>query len=221
METHITSFNESIRVWKQVMDQSGSKDSKSISSLLNKAHTEYQSLLSRKKWPKLASPKSDPDAITKKRKAEPTDILSLLAQSRKETKSMIQAMMAKTSQPSGPTPRLRKTTAWSWEAQYGRGKDFADSKEFLLWLHTEPDVITGSVKKNGVKWYWCTKCVRFTSHKSAECTRKSVRQIKASANLASASKPSPQSDSDSDESEIYTESFEEEQPTKKMRRSKK
>ena len=172
-----------------------------------------------------SSTKSECDVIPKKRKAETTDILSLLAQSCKETKSMIKAMMAKGSTvPSVPTPRIGRSTPWSWENQHGRGKDFSEKKEFFTWLHTEPDVTNRSVMKNGVKWYWCTKCIRFTSHKSTECSRKTIRQITASANVAKATKSAESDDenlSNSDESRISTEDFEEDHATKKMRRSNK
>ena len=45
VETHVTSFNKTIRVWNTVMDQSGQSGTKTISALINKARTEYQSLL--------------------------------------------------------------------------------------------------------------------------------------------------------------------------------
>ena len=207
VETHVTSFNETICVWNIVMDQSGLAGTKSISALRNKARTEYQSLCARKKW-------TNP----KKRKSETFDIISLLAksqsESRNETKSMIKAMMAMGSSTSTrQTLRVARSTNHSWESQYGKGKYFPDKSEFLEWVHKEPENTSNFVQKNGIKWYWCLKCERFTSHKTAECTRKVKRSaIKVSTDLARKT-PSVDSDdasvSESDESTISTATFDE------------
>ena len=120
-------------------------------------------------------------------------------------------------------PRVTRSTKHSWESQYGKGKDFPEKSDFMDWVHTEPDNTSKSVQKNGIRWYWCMKCERFTSHKTTECTRKVKRSaIKATANLArtSTAVDSDESKSDSDESRISTDDFEEPK-RKKMRRSKK
>ena len=136
---------------------------------------------------------------------------------------MIKAMMAmgstKTTQPS---TRVTKSTKHSWENHYGKGKYFPDKAAFLDWLHSEPDVTTKSVSKNGAKWYWCSKCERFTSHKTSECTRKAKRSaIKASAHLSTSTSVDTEEirKSDSEESGFSTETFEDKPRPKKMRRS--
>ena len=126
---------------------------------------------------------------------------------------MIKAMMAMvSSKATQPSTRVTKSTKHSWENNYGKGKYFPDKAAFLDWLHSEPDVKTKSVIKNGAKWYWCSKCERFTSHKTSECTRKVKRSaLKASAHLSASTSLDTvdEGKSDSEESGFSTDTFQE------------
>ena len=55
----------------------------------------------------------------------------------------------------------------------------------MNWLHEAPTNGKSFCKKNGLLWFWCEKCVRYTGHKSTECIKKSKKESKpAYANVA-------------------------------------
>ena len=45
-----------------------------------------------------------------------------------------------------------------------------------MWLHKTPSSEKSTAKKNGLIWFWCNKYLRYTSHKSAECTKTTKRE---------------------------------------------
>ena len=83
------------------------------------------------------------------------------------------------------------------------------------WLHEAPSSGKSTAKKNGLTWFWCSKCVRYTSHKSAECTKTTKRDTsKAYAVIASA-----QVDFSTAGSMVSTADWsEDEEPVKKKKR---
>ena len=56
----------------------------------------------------------------------------------------------------------------------------------MTWLHEAPSSRKSKAKKNGLTWFWCNTCVRYTSHKSSECT-KTTKRKKSAAFVAIAS----------------------------------
>ena len=83
VESHVQLFNESIRVWKTVCEQSGAH--LNIQSLLNQARKEYQQLQVRKKWTNFSgtSKRVEDDFSTSTKRKDDPDIASLLAASEK------------------------------------------------------------------------------------------------------------------------------------------
>eukprot|EP00957_Ditylum_brightwellii_P151742 11555167-Ditylum_brightwellii.AAC.1 len=55
------------------------------------------------------------------------------------------------------------------EAQVGKGKDFATRAEFFAWKHTQHKNNSTYCICNGIRWYWCTKCESWGSHKAEAC----------------------------------------------------
>ena len=187
-ETHVTSFNETIRIWKQVKDQSGSDDASSISCLLHKARSEYQSLLARRKWPKVGKThKSETNDVSSTKRKHDSDIASLLAKSELRMNKSFKALLAtdrRHKKPTSKRPKLQQASKHSWDNQYGRKKDFTDRPAFLTWLHTEPQDISKSATKNDLKWHWCTKCTRYANHKTPDCKKTEKGKITKSSYVA-------------------------------------
>ena len=167
--THVQQFNEEIRIWKNISDKDPTNPP-TISGLLEKARLQYQALRARKQWPKLKTAKQD-DEIPRKRKLDET-LVSLLAEQQNNVISAIDARLTSRKKNSSGTKNSSKaSTGYAWEQQYGKGKDFEDKKTFMKWLHSEPQNKSKSVTKNGIKWYWCDICGRFTGHKPADCKK--------------------------------------------------
>jgi len=108
-----------------------------------------------------------------------------------------------------------------WRKQYGENKEFTDKNSFMTWLHKAPTNGKSTAKKNGLLWFWCSKCLRYTGHKSAECTKPTKRDnTVAFAGIAAAD-----SDVDSDGSMVsavaWTESEDESSPVRKKSRTKR
>ena len=188
VESHVQAFNESIRVWKTVCEQSSTPCN--IPGLLNKARNEYQQLSLRKKWPKFSgtSLRHDKEDVPSRKRKHDSDIASLLAASEKRSEKrfnkQMKAMLASNSSSTRTTSQLGRTNKHSWDYQFGKGKDFPDRHVFLKWLHEKPENVTKSVIKNDLKWHWCTTCKRYTSHKTADCKKTPTKTEKASALLA-------------------------------------
>ena len=117
VESHVQPFNESIRVWKTVCEQSGAH--LNIQSLLNQARKEYQQLQVQKKWAKFSgtSRRVEDDVSTSTKRKHDPDIASLLAASEKRSnkwfKKQMTAMLASNhkppTKPSVPTSLGRQT----------------------------------------------------------------------------------------------------------------
>ena len=67
-----------------------------------------------------------------------------------------------------------------------REKIFSTKSDFMTWLHETPSSGKSTAKKSGLTWFWCNKCVRYTPHKSSECT-KTTKHEKSAAFVAIAS----------------------------------
>ena len=108
-----------------------------------------------------------------------------------------------------------------WIKQYGDGKDFPDKSSFMTWLHEAPTNGKKTAKKNGLIWYWCDKCDRFTSHKSTECTKTSKREkIVVFAGVASVGADS-YTDDGLHSSDEWSESEQETPPSRKKSKTHK
>lgn len=46
----------------------------------------------------------------------------------------------------------------------------------MTWLHKAPSNEKSTAKKNSLIWSWCDKYIRYTGHKSIECTKLSKRE---------------------------------------------
>ena len=70
-------------------------------------------------------------------------------------------------------------------------------------------------QENGLIWFWCSKCLRYTGHKSTECTKTSKREN----SVAFAGVAAADTDVDSDGSMVsavaWTESEDESTPPRK------
>ena len=128
---------------------------------------------------------------------------SLLAASEKRTekrmKREMKAMLASNTKTTRPLTKLGRTNKHSWDYQFGKGKDFTDRHSFLQWLHEKPENVTKSVTKNNLKWYWCTTCGRYTSHKTADCKKTNPKSEKVTAMLAESHKTTSTYDASTDD----------------------
>ena len=84
----------------------------------------------------------------------------------------------------GNAKKPKVTANHDWKSKYGDGKDFDTKSDFMMWLHKDPTGDKYVCNKNELTWNWCTKCVRWSSHKSANCTRSSTRGYPTYANVA-------------------------------------
>ena len=165
-------------VWRSVLDQT-SHDLE-IGELLGKARSEYLGMVTLKTWS--TNSRSNEPQIPKKSKQD-RDISAILASS-EEANAKISAMMkalTKASKKGYPAIVGNRDTKKSgpkhdWDKQFGEGKDFPTKSEFMTWLHEAPSSGKSTTKKNGLTWFWCNKCVRYTSHKSSECTKTTKRE---------------------------------------------
>ena len=170
-------FNNVLVVWKSVLDQTATP--LDVGELLCKAREEYRGMVALKTW---ATSSGQVESIPKKSKQD-RDIAALIANSA-EANAKINAMtkaMAKSSKKgyaalTGNRDAKKSGSKHDWIKQYGDGKDFPDKSSFMTWLHEAPTKGKKAAKKNGIIWYWCEKCIRFTSHKSTECTKTSKRE---------------------------------------------
>ena len=91
----------------------------------------------------------------------------------------------------------------------------------MTWLHEAPANGEKTARKNGLIWYWCEKCIRFTSHKSTECTKTSKREKSvAFAGVASAG-ADVYTDDDVQSSDEWSDSEPDTPPPRKKSRSLK
>ena len=211
-----------LMVWRSVLDQTNT--TYDVGELLVKAREEYRGMISLKTW-------APHDRIPKKSKSN-KDIAALLANAEAQ-KAQIKALTAavrenKTGKRSNAAIRqngfqgTRPTNKHDWKLQYGEDKDFDDKTSFMDWLHKAPTGSSKSVKKNDIWWYWCPKCLRWSSHKSTECTRTSKREKPtAFANVASRMTDARSDSNSESEMEWSDENIEVSHPRKKTRRSKK
>ena len=126
------------------------------------------------------------NVVIPKRSKQDRDIAALLANADVQMKQ-IKALTAAVKNKKGPTrtPSLSSNRnshnekdgrRYDWGKQFGSSTDFSDKKSFMTWLHTAPDGSSTTCKKNNLTWNWCTKCVRWSPHKSSACVRTSNRK---------------------------------------------
>ena len=90
------------------------------------------------------------------------------------------------------------------------------------WLHTAPTGSSKTIKKNDIWWYWCPKCLRWSSHKSTECTRTRKREKPTAFAKVASRNTDASSDSSILSADVWSdEDIEVSHPRKKTRRSKK
>ena len=63
-----------------------------------------------------------------------------------------------------PNGSTRRGGKYSWENDYGDGKDFTTKGIFCTWLHCKPNNTTTSETKNGTDWWYFTGCNRKGNH---------------------------------------------------------